>query len=522
MERNRLLACVHLLFVLVVAPLGPAAAADARDRGAVVADRLLAALVEANGVPGMGAAVVHEGRVVWNGSAGMRDVDAGLPVDRDTAFRLASVSKLVTATAAAKLRDSRRLDVDAPVQSLLPWLEAPWAALTPRQLAAHTSGLPHYQDIDGDRGGTRYASVRDAVRVFEHRALLAEPGTAYRYSSWGYTLLSAVVEAKAGQPFLDFLARDVVPGLAIGADGTAPGGALLSKTYAFADSRAVPAPAHDFSYTWGGGGLVATPEAIALFGSRVMNGEVVSRRTFEWMLEPARLRDGTVVAERTYQVGFGWRVGEDADGEPIAHHAGVAEGARSALVLWPRRRLAASVLSNAQWVASIEQTAALLVAPFRARADAPVASRHACPVRTLRYEARFGDAPLRGAARFDDHDGLCTGRIELADSALRTWLNGFPQRDTDALEVIGLHHRGGLERAALVTPLGLYDLRPVPGTEATYRAELGADRVFEIELAGPGMSRPVTTGRRPDRLPANARRSIVSSAVRDPAGACCR
>lgn len=198
-----------------------------------IADRLLAALVEANGVPGMGAAVVRDGAVVWNGSAGMRDVEAGLPVDRNTVFRLASVSKLVTATAAAKLGDVGRLDLAAPVQSMLPWLQASWPPLTPRQLAAHTAGLPHYQDIDQGLGAQRYATVRDAVGLFERRPLLTAPGSAYRYSSWGYTLLSAVVEARAGEPFLDYVVREVVPGLGIGADASDRDAPNASNTYGF-------------------------------------------------------------------------------------------------------------------------------------------------------------------------------------------------------------------------------------------------------------------------------------------------
>ena len=167
-----------------------------------ISDTILQALVEANGVPGMSAALVRKGEVVWIGSAGLRDVERALPVDADTTFRLASVSKLITATAAARLAEDGNLDLDAPVQSIVRYLPGAWPPISSRQLAAHTSGIPHYQDVDSGRGGVRFDTTEDAVGVFSGRALLASPGMAYHYSSYGYTLLSAVVEESAGEPFL--------------------------------------------------------------------------------------------------------------------------------------------------------------------------------------------------------------------------------------------------------------------------------------------------------------------------------
>lgn len=447
-----------------------------------VSDRLLAALIEANGVPGMGAAVVRDGVTVWTGSAGHRDVERGLRVQHDTVFRLASVSKVVAATAAAKLGEQGLLDVDAPVQSTLPWLDAPWAPITPRQLASHTSGMPHYQTVDSERGGTHYASVRDAVGLFRQRPLLFSPGTAYSYSSWGYTLLSAAIEARSGQSFLDYVQGVIAPGLAIGPDATDSHDARASKAYAFADGAAVPAAHHDFSYTWAGGGLGATPSAIAQFGARVMAGRIVSPATFTAMLVPARLADGRAAGERDYEVGFGWRLGKDMDGAGIVHHAGVTQGARSALVLWPARNLAVSVLSNAQWVSSIEQTAILLAAPFQRESERPSLPARRCPVQATRYSATFDGHAFRGTARFTLDAGTCVGAMSLPSGALRDWLNAFPQRDADTLALVGLDARGGFSRAALVTPIGLHDLRADADEGKGYRAGFGGSRTLSVHF----------------------------------------
>ena len=467
-----------VVMLALLAVTGAAPGHEARPAGEV-ANRLLAALQEANGVPGMGAAVVHGERVVWTGSVGMRDVEAGTPVNADTVFRLASVSKLVTATAAARLAERGHLDLDAPVQPILPWLEAPWAPISSRQLAAHTSGLPHYQDVDEGRGSTRYVRVQDAVSVFAGRPLLSEPGTAYRYSSWGYTLLSAVVEARAGKPFLQYVADEVAPGIGIGPDRTDEGLPQVSRAYGFTDGVATRLPPHDFSYTWGGGGLSATPEAIARFGARVLGGDVISATTFASLLTPTPMAGGKTAGERGFDVGFGWRTSRDPQGRTVAHHAGVALGARSALVLWPERGVSASLLSNASWVSSIEQTTMVLASVF----DAPPADARmrACPVGTTGYEGVFDGQAFTGDATFAVRDGVCEGRLKLPDGAFRTWLNGFPQRDADSIAVMALDGDGGMRRAALVTPIGLHALESTSDPNR-FRVELATGRVIDIVL----------------------------------------
>jgi hypothetical protein len=85
---------------------------------ALVAQTLLDAMREASGVPGLGAAVVKHGQLVWQGSSGWRDIVQHRPVDADTRFRLASVSKLFTATALARLAQDGLIDPQAPLSAL--------------------------------------------------------------------------------------------------------------------------------------------------------------------------------------------------------------------------------------------------------------------------------------------------------------------------------------------------------------------------------------------------------------------
>ncbi|MDP1911655.1 MAG: serine hydrolase domain-containing protein, partial [Hyphomicrobium sp.] len=323
----------------LLASAAPAGAESVADP-ATISQRLLDTLRETNGVPGMGAAVWQDGEILWEGSSGLRDIEGGAPVTRDTLFRLASVSKLFTVTAAAKLAEEGTLDLDAPVQAQLSWLGARWPAITPRQLAAHVSGLPHYQDVDTDRGAVHYRTGREAVAIFANRDLLSPPGTAYSYSSWGYTLLGTLVEEHAGQSFPDYVTRQLVPGLAIRADATHSGDTNASRAYGFEAGRIVEMSRHDFSYTWGGGGLSGTAGAVATFGGQMIDAKIVRPATFDAMLVPVRLANGRPAGEPDYDVGFGWRISRDPDGAPFVHHNGSAIGARSTVGLWRAERIA--------------------------------------------------------------------------------------------------------------------------------------------------------------------------------------
>lgn len=446
---------------------------DAQRR---IADAILAAQVEANGVPGMAAAVTRDGALIWAGSAGYRDLDRKLPVAPDTSFRLASVSKLVTATGAMVLHDRKMLDLDAPVQRYLPGFRLAWPSdITLRQLAAHTSGIPHYQDVDAARGSAHFGTVNDAVAIFANRPLLSAPGTRYQYSSYGYTLLSAAIEGGSGMPFLAFVARAITHDLPLRPD-LVPDPAHDTIAYEFKNGVIRPAGPHDYSYSWGGAGFRGTAPAVAMFGARVMRRGFLSPAARATMWAPSSMNDGAPVAEGEDRIAFGWRIGTDSEGHRIAHHAGVAIGARSALMVYPDSGDSVSVLSNAVWVSDIRETAAMLAAPFRAN---PAGSQTPCPVWARRYTGNFGAMPVAGAVRFGISGGICRGTLGLGNAA-GDWFDALPQSSTDKLTVISVLPGDRLDRAALVTPSGTYDFRRQ--ADGSFVAMLSPTRKFVVRL----------------------------------------
>ena len=474
LSRRMIMGC---LAAWLCTPGATAAAGQAPpEEAARVANVILQAVAEASGVPGMSAAVADQGQIVWTGTTGFRDLEHNLPVVSETAFRLASVSKLITATAAIRLYDGGQLDLDAPVGTWVHYLDPAWPAMTPRQLAAHTAGLPHYQDIDTDRGGRSFASVQDAVGVFNGRPLLSPPGERYSYSSWGYTLLSAVVEEASGTPFLDYVAAEITTGLDIVPDTVAAGQAD-TIAYELESGRPLPAAPHNYGYSWGGAGFRASASAVALFGDRVMTPGFLSDAARDAMWVPTVTTDGEFVTHGDSKVAFGWRIGSSIDGERMAHHAGVSIGARSALLVYPEQRVSVALLSNASWVSSIEKTAELIAAPFQQPLTQGPGTP--CPVGAQAFNGTFQGKGIDGTARFRLDGELCRGLIS-TDNALGDYLNGFTPNEAAAFEVIALRADGHFDRAALVSPIGAYEVRR--SDSDTFRVDFGGGRLLELVL----------------------------------------
>ncbi len=408
------------------------------------AQLLLDSLREQARLPGLGAALWQGGALRWQGQSGFANLKAGTPLGPEHRFQLASVSKLVTATLAAQLQQDGRLDVDAPLSRLLgDEVPAAWAAITPRQLAAHSAGLPHYQLQDMGRGGKRYASVGEVVAGLRDRALQDAPGTRYRYSSWGYTLLSRVVERAGGRDFLAQLPAGIAAWPAEPA----------VTTYVMRGGDAVPEPAHDYSYSWGGAALAASPAALAAWAGRLLQREPA---LFAWMAAPTRLNDGSEIRDGDYRLGFGWRVQDALDGEALMHHAGATQGVRTALALWPESGSVAVLLANGgNWSSFIVDSAQLIAAPLRP----PLAGLNplACPLQARRAQLQLegGSEALALQVRLDD--GVCRADIE-PGKALGDRLRAAGLPSGERLALIGLQG-DGLARAALVTPVGLIELR---------------------------------------------------------------
>jgi serine beta-lactamase-like protein LACTB len=342
-----------------------------RAEAGIAASHICRGLIAGAPIPALSAAVADGSGVIWAEAFGKADLEFDVAATTEHVFRLGSVSKAVTATAAARLVTRGLLDLDVPIAYWLPDLPAPHRATTMRQLLTHRGGVRHYdrQDLDPKAPGGRitqraYTSREDILALFIDDPLVAAPGSEVSYSSFGYTLASFVMEAAAGTEFMRLVMDEIalpfgLPSLA--ADEVLEIVPLRARGYFAAREFEMFAAAmgdaerprlrgsfanvtlSNPAFCWAGAGLLMAMPDLARFGAAHLDGPHARISAAERALLFTPLTEAN---DRSPPLGLGWRVDRDARDRLRWHHAGSTPGGRASLVVYPDLGLSIALASN--------------------------------------------------------------------------------------------------------------------------------------------------------------------------------
>jgi D-alanyl-D-alanine carboxypeptidase len=160
--------------------------------------------------PGCAIAVAHKGKLVFEAAFGRADLSRGEVLTPRHGFRVASHSKTFTAAALMRLRELRRLQLDDPVGRHVDGLRADVGALTLAQLASHSAGLVR-DGVDATQWSLQRPFLDEAaLREGLRHAPTLTPGTRFKYSNHGYGVLGLAIEAVTGEPYADWVQREIV------------------------------------------------------------------------------------------------------------------------------------------------------------------------------------------------------------------------------------------------------------------------------------------------------------------------
>ncbi|PYP40360.1 MAG: hypothetical protein DMD48_03810 [Gemmatimonadetes bacterium] len=295
-------------------------------------------------IPGFALAVAVDGKLVWSEAFGYADLDAKRPATTATQFRIGSVSKPLTADAVAQLYEAGKLDLDAPVQRYVATFPDKGAPITTRLLGGHLAGIRHYQGNEFLLN-QRFPTVTAGLAIFQNDPLVAPPGTRYSYSTYGFDLISAVVEGASGEQFLAYMSRHVFRPL--GMTSTAPdkNDSLIPNRTRFyqrtGSGQFVPAPAVDNSYKWAGGGFLSTAEDLVRFGSAHLSPGYLKAATLELLFTPQHTTSGEATP-----YGIGWFVATDTLAHRTAYHGGSSVGGTTMFGIDRDSRVVIALVTN--------------------------------------------------------------------------------------------------------------------------------------------------------------------------------
>lgn len=291
-------------------------------------------------VPGASVLVIRDGLPVIRRGVGLADLEGRVAATPATNYRLASMTKQFTAAAILLLAEDGRLSLADPVRKWLPTLPAAADGITIRHLLTHTSGLIDYEDVM-EEGTTRQLHDADVLHLLEsqNRTYFA-PGTAYRYSNSGYSLLALIVGRASGSDFAAFLRERIFRPLHM--DNTVAFEEGISTVanraygYSLANNVWTRTDQSLTSAVLGDGGIYSSIDDLAKWDAALYDNRLLRAESLRAAFTPATKTDDPAV-----QYGFGWRMTGDS-----LWHSGETMGFRNVIVRFPQHRLTVVVLTN--------------------------------------------------------------------------------------------------------------------------------------------------------------------------------
>ncbi|WP_158278592.1 serine hydrolase domain-containing protein [Rhodohalobacter mucosus] len=276
-------------------------------------------------VPSISVSVGINGEVVWSEAVGLSDIDNHIPATTTTLYRTNGVAKSITAAAIMKMVESNMIDLDMPVNHLFPNIDGNNPDFTTRELLTHTAGIGYHDDLgiaaklNSLCECMQFDSVSDAMSLVNGYDLTRDPGHEYHYSSYGYIMISKILEDKTGLSFYNLLRDSVLSPLDISSvmpdhypEPIAKTDKIVSYKTTGGNYKVWPTLKilfHDrnLSYDWAAGGMLATPTDLVKIGNALLTDpEFVSPEIFHEFTSPQKYRNGEYI--RNQEVALGWSV----------------------------------------------------------------------------------------------------------------------------------------------------------------------------------------------------------------------
>jgi CubicO group peptidase (beta-lactamase class C family) len=327
----------ELLFGTVA--LAAALAVPGQPLDAPSLERLVPRLMADGDVPGLSLAVVRDGHVVWLKSFGVRDVSTSAPVDADTIFEAASLSKPVFAYAVLKLVDSGKIDLDQPLSRYLPgdYVDDPRIGqITARRVLSHTTGFPNW-------------------RQGQPLKIYFAPGEKFSYSGEGFVYLQKAVERVTGQTLEALMKRLVFEPLHMRSSSYVWQERFEGREATGHDAGGSPQHLHRPAEAVAAASLHTTAQDYARFVIAVLDGSGLRKATSVEMFRPQIHVDqsctncidkkpGTLSRELGWGLGFGLQ--ETEEGLSVWHWGDNSSGFHCYMAGFPGRRLGIVVFTN--------------------------------------------------------------------------------------------------------------------------------------------------------------------------------
>jgi len=249
----------------------------------------------------------------------------------------------MTAIAVLQLVEKGKIDLDAEIQTYVPYFPRKPHPVTVRQLLGHLGGIPHYKNQALELHIKEHKDTRQAIAIFQDFDLVAQPGTRYSYSTYGYNLLGAAIEGASGQAYGDYMREHVWGPLAMKDTRLDDPRQIIPnrvRGYEWVDVGLRNSEFVDISSRFAGGGTRTTVLDLMKFARGFMDGKLLSKAVMDPMTQRMTLSDGSYT-----DYGMGWDL-QPLNGHYVVSHSGGQNETRTLLFILPARKAAIAAATN--------------------------------------------------------------------------------------------------------------------------------------------------------------------------------
>lgn len=295
--------------------------------------------------PGAAVAITVNGELVLSKVYGVANLEHKIPVTEETKFHLVSASKQFTAYAILKLESQKLLSLNDNVYKYLPELHD--FGITIEQLLTHTSGLRQQTSLESIVGfwdGQILAQGRALELIYGHQELNFSPGSKFRYSDSGYTLLSEIIKRVTDQPFDIWMQKNVFDPIKMSNTS------IVTNYKTIVPNKAEPYDMDSAGYSRDSGGLWC------FYGGTGVYSTAVDLSKWLTFLESPKGEDSIIVSRMEEKAtlnngekipwGFGLTINEGVGGKERIWHAGDSPGYHAWVGRYPSARLGIVILTN--------------------------------------------------------------------------------------------------------------------------------------------------------------------------------
>jgi CubicO group peptidase (beta-lactamase class C family) len=295
--------------------------------------------------PGASVIAIQNGKVLLAKGYGLANVEEKIPCTPETNFRLASLTKQFTAMSILILADRKKLSLDESLTEFFPEFPSYGKQITVRHLLSHTSGLIDYEDVI-PAGTTIPVLDRDVLRLLlKQDKTYFPPGSKFRYSNSGYSLLSLIVEVRSGMPFAQFLKKNIFEPL------------KMNSSLAYEQGLSI-IPNRAYGYSVSGESFTRTDQSLtsSVLGDGGIYTSVSDLFKWDQALDTTRLVSAKLLMLAftsgplptdfpNSHYGFGWYIGNYRGLKEIWHY-GETRGFTTRIARFPEKKFTLVILTN--------------------------------------------------------------------------------------------------------------------------------------------------------------------------------